>query len=198
MSNPRFSLNDCSVIQQQVRVAADVQDGLTVMQAYEIAEQVVGKLFREAHPSPAPAPSKPKIPARCSRCNIPIVEAKVTPSPGLGGPDVMTHKEKTHTFFDGTVMQCCSATGCGWGRTTKNHSDGMEGGTLYAFAIPDAVEVDDEVETSPDDPRELQADEMRGEPLDEGEVGIVPELPELDEDEDSASKEDEEYESCEA
>jgi hypothetical protein len=74
----------------------------------------------------------------------------------------------------------------------------MTGGTLYAIDLSLAAEAEDEVDVSPDDPRELQADEMQGEPLDEGEVGIVPELPELDEDEDSKSEEDEEYESCEA
>jgi hypothetical protein len=67
----------------------------------------------------------------------------------------------------------------------------MTSGTLYSVEIPDAID-----EVSPDDPVELQADGMRGTPLDEGEIGIVPELEELVDDEDSPSEEDEETEPC--
>jgi hypothetical protein len=154
-----------------------MQEGLTVDRAYDIAERTLEKLFQERHPSPAPP--RPKA-------------EKVTPRVRC-----TQHREKVHIFSDGTVWKCCAHDECGWGRTRKSHTDGMEGGTLYAIDLPPTVEVEDEVDVSPDDPRELQADEMRGQPLDEGEVGIVPELPELD-DEDSESEDDEELESCEA
>lgn len=77
----------------------------------------------------------------------------VTPSPGLGGKACLEHREKIHTFADGTTLKACAHTFCGWGRSTKKHSDGTSSGTLYSPDTLDAV--DDDETLSPEDPQEL-------------------------------------------
>jgi len=76
---------------------------------------------------------------------------------GLGGRPCLEHREKVHTFADGAVMQCCTATDCFWGKVNpttgnvvKRHSDGTKAGTVYA-------DIDDPEELSPDEPQELGA-----------------------------------------
>jgi hypothetical protein len=160
MSNPRFSLNDTAVMLKHVRVATDARDmvnGLTVSRAFTIAERTLEKLFQERHPGPPPAkPREENVPPR-----VPCT----------------THREKSFKFSDGTVIRACSHDECGWGRTRKTHTNGMASGTLHAIEFSDAGEVDEEVESSPDDPTELSMDTMPMQAhVDEGEVGIVPEL----------------------
>ena len=140
MSNPRFSLNDCSAIQRQVRVTADAISGISPDRAYDIANRALEKLFQERHPSPVPP--RPKA-------------EKVTPR-----VPCLVHREKVHIFSDGTVWKCCTHDECGWARTRKTHTDGVASGTLHAIELSDAVEVDEEVESSPDDPTELSMDTM--------------------------------------
>ena len=165
MSNPRFSLNDCSTIQRQVRVLSDARDGVSVDRAYDIANRALEKLFHEKHPSPAPP--RPKA-------------EKVTPR-----VPCTVHREKVHTFSDGTVWRACSADECLFGKGTKHHSDGMKSGTLYVIELPDAVENDDE-EGVEDGPKEMSVEEWASAEPSETEDGEdIEALPELDEEEDS-------------
>ena len=143
MSNPRFSLNDCSAIQRRVRIAADARDGVSVDRAYDIANRTLEKLFHERHPSPPPA--KPK-------------EGKLAPLPGLGAPPCTVHQEKQFTFSTGEVKRCCSHHECRWGllsdagKEITKHSDGVLGETIYSIEIPDAVEVEEgESEVGPEE-----------------------------------------------
>jgi hypothetical protein len=102
----------------------------------------------------------------------PAVE-RVNAMQGLGGQPCLEHREKVHTFADGTVMKCCTHTFCGWGRSTKNHSDGTSSGTLYSPGVLDAVDdaVNDDEETlSPDEVQELDASMVlivRGDDIDD-------------------------------
>lgn len=161
MSNPRFSLNDCSTIQRQVRVLSDARDGVSVDRAYDIANRALEKLFHEKHPSPAPP--RPKA-------------EKVTPR-----VPCTVHREKVHTFSDGTVWRACSADECLFGKGTKHHSDGMKSGTLYVIELPDAVENDDEEDSQDESAvEELSIDGWASSAQCEAEDGIVPELPDVE------------------
>jgi len=74
---------------------------------------------------------------------------------------ISEHQEKAFTFTDGSKKLCCTATGCLWGMPTggkkksgepvvrKTHSDGLRVHESFG------VDLDDEVETSPDDTQEL-------------------------------------------
>ena len=188
MGNCKFTLEDCVIEMRSEALARtrynpkkdEFDTWLTLSQAYEVAQRTLEKIFQTSHLSPAPP--KPKV------------EAKQSPLPGLGGPDVTTHKEKSFKFADGSIARCCAAAYCGWGRTRKTHSDGMTGETLYALvSIPDTVEPEDEVERSSDDARELTIEGWASASPVESEDGLVPEL--ID-DTDSPSEEDEETEPC--
>jgi hypothetical protein len=77
--------------------------------------------------------------------------------PGLGGQPVTAHREKAHTFADGTEWRCCSATGREWGRPISGkfrvkHNNGVLGGTLYS---PDVLDAESDNQ-SPDDAREIE------------------------------------------
>jgi hypothetical protein len=100
------------------------------------------------------------------------------------------HREKVHTFADGTVLQACSHIDCYWGKRhpetltiQRKHSDGTPGGVVYASAVLDAEpEVEQEIEPSPDDARELNVDgtiHVSTSSRENDDVGIVPE-PELE------------------
>jgi hypothetical protein len=81
----------------------------------------------------------------------PAVEP-VNTMPGLGGRPCLEHREKVHVFADGTEMKCCTHTFCGWGRSTKKHSDGTVSGTYS----PDTLDTEEpEIEVTEDDPVEL-------------------------------------------
>jgi hypothetical protein len=186
MSNPRFSLNDCSAIQRQVRVTADAISGISPDRAYDIANRALEKLFQERHPTPAPR--KPKA-------------EKVTPR-----VPCTVHREKSFKFSDGTVIQCCSHDDCGWGRTRKTHTDGMTGGTLYAIELPDAVATEVEVTEVEDDAQQDAVEELSVEawasasPTEDEDGNVIELQSEQEEDDDATGDEAtwyEELESCE-
>lgn len=169
MSNPKYSFEECAIEMHSERLIRTRYDAdkdefdtrVTVLQAFVIAERALEQLFHDQHPDPAPA--KPKA-------------EKVAPLPGLGAPPCTTHKEKSFTFSDGSVMEACTHHECGWGRTRKTHSDGVLGQTLYSIEIPDAVveDAEDAVEDSqPGTVEELSVEAWAGASPTEDENGNV-------------------------
>jgi hypothetical protein len=152
MGNVRFGFEDCARIQAHIRRQYD-SEGPTVMAAYLAAERQL-----EAERVAAQPDSIVGISGTYVNCNNELKHIKhSTPQehsgklpvfitdalPGLGGRDVVEHREKRHVFADGTEWRCCAATLCMWGRPVgnklrKKHNDGTVGGTIYSADVVDA------------------------------------------------------------
>jgi hypothetical protein len=163
MGNPAFTTMDAARTMKHVRLTMQ-NGGLTSSQVYDIMFSVFNRdygksvipLGHHVNDSGKIVPtrgaitgyvngwaSKPVIP-------FPIPEPEVTPR-----KPCTVHREKLFTFKDGTTWRACTHDGCGWGKTTKKHSDGL------LVAIPDVEATEDGegvVEISPDDPTELTTD----------------------------------------
>lgn len=100
--------------------------------------------------------------------DVVLPEQAVAPAPRKV---VTEHREKSHTFSDGTVKKSCTADGCDWGMPTGakkksgepvlrvTHSDGSR------FHESFGADVDDEIETSPDDTQELMPEKFYAVPI---------------------------------
>ena len=143
---------DAATTQKHLHVQTSATDGMTLTLAYEVAARAMGGRS-DLHPCGHYVDDLNMV--RPIPRSTPVVEK---PVPSL---NVTEHREKVHTFADGTVFKSCAASSCFWGKPNpatgtivKTHSDGARGGVIYSPEALD-VEADEGVESSSDDVQEL-------------------------------------------
>lgn len=139
-------------VQKSYRTGCTLENGLTVSLGYIVAEKIVNKTYPSPHPAGHRITDSGMVrPIK----NRPEPPAGGPPLATLGGTPCLIHVERSFTFADGSVMQSCSHSFCGFGKTHKRHSDGHIGGVVHAIreVEPDESEIEDQ---SPDDSQELQ------------------------------------------
>jgi hypothetical protein len=194
MSNPKFGVIDATTVQKHIRLAKSIEDGMTLTLAYEIASRAMGG-GSDLHPCGHYVDDLNMV--RPIPRSTPVVEKPVTTL------NITEHREKVHTFNDGTVLKSCAASSCFWGKPNpatgtivKTHSDGAQGGVIYSSEALDAG-TDEGVEASPDDVQELDLFSHNRAPV-AGEDSLVEETCEEDIAveqvvEDAATEDEDEY-----